>query len=282
MPDTTNGDHHQQPPLGPRGGNAMPGPGGPHNGAPPLRQPKLPYLEGFVGMSLDALAQVELASGAVLWANERFRELTIMMGSGDMALGLRWLHGCFMQNLPRELHCVHTTIEMGGSGVDLWSVTQCFGPTNQEVVLWLIHQPLVRLMPQQFDPPKLHPSHGGQSNFYMGPRTGMPDQLLQPQRFPKASEHTDPQLKVMAGFDHCNGGKGRRPVLLLWHKYGRKSLYKTGPDGTSQPSALERLYYKCYQSNCRARLKIDISQSTGEKVSISASGMHNHLVELAE
>eukprot|EP00658_Telonema_sp_P-2_P035343 TRINITY_DN25721_c0_g1_i1.p1 TRINITY_DN25721_c0_g1~~TRINITY_DN25721_c0_g1_i1.p1 ORF type:complete len:208 (+),score=44.32 TRINITY_DN25721_c0_g1_i1:149-772(+) len=105
--------------------------------------------------------------------------------------------------------------------------------------------------------------------------------------YPSAAEHQDPMVKVVPS----DRGKGKRPTVLLWQRYGKKALYKkvtipTGPMDWSigdqgDAQRVERMYFKCYSAGCKARLRVDMDLVTGEQIHASAAGVHNHAVELS-
>eukprot|EP00656_Telonema_subtile_P034801 TRINITY_DN3883_c0_g1_i1.p1 TRINITY_DN3883_c0_g1~~TRINITY_DN3883_c0_g1_i1.p1 ORF type:complete len:406 (+),score=83.32 TRINITY_DN3883_c0_g1_i1:204-1421(+) len=209
----------------------------------------------LVRMSFDAMAHIDLLTGAVLCSNPAFQQLVCFVGGNDAALGLRTLWEQFLhRDMPKEAQRLFGTVELGSSSLDLWSVTQ---PADDNRVLWTIHQPTQNTLPLQ------SPQCSSED---------APNQVVAaPTTFPEAADCTDPRAKVWSSPEH-RAVKGTRPSLFLWHKYGKKR--RTGKSDT------ERVYYRCYQTDCKARLKIDTLLPSGESVHVHPSGEHNHVVRL--
>eukprot|EP00658_Telonema_sp_P-2_P010666 TRINITY_DN14024_c0_g1_i1.p2 TRINITY_DN14024_c0_g1~~TRINITY_DN14024_c0_g1_i1.p2 ORF type:complete len:100 (+),score=23.09 TRINITY_DN14024_c0_g1_i1:207-506(+) len=89
--------------------------------------------------------------------------------------------------------------------------------------------------------------------------------------YPAAANHTDPTVRVIPILSAKTGTK--RPAVLLWQQHGKKKA-------TLGQRRIERRYYKCYVAGCKARLKLQVDEQTGEQLDVSPSGMHNHAVEL--
>eukprot|EP00656_Telonema_subtile_P012602 TRINITY_DN16355_c0_g2_i1.p1 TRINITY_DN16355_c0_g2~~TRINITY_DN16355_c0_g2_i1.p1 ORF type:complete len:641 (+),score=153.72 TRINITY_DN16355_c0_g2_i1:139-2061(+) len=243
-------------------------------------QPMLPFAEELVRLSFDAMAQVQVNTGVVLWANQAFGELTHMVGGGNSGFGLQLLLNQFMQRPSRQSQCSPGTIAVQGVPMTLWSATQMVGNPGHEIVLWATHQTSALSARERSAEPS--PSHNSQQSS-PGAAEGNTESedSAHDSNFPKAAQHTDPQQKINTGPDHCTG-RGRRPTLMLWQKYGQKALYNGAGQNGSSGSTVERLYYKCYKAGCKARLKIDVVQATGERCNVIASGVHCHHVTLAQ
>eukprot|EP00656_Telonema_subtile_P012604 TRINITY_DN16355_c0_g2_i3.p1 TRINITY_DN16355_c0_g2~~TRINITY_DN16355_c0_g2_i3.p1 ORF type:complete len:650 (+),score=155.40 TRINITY_DN16355_c0_g2_i3:139-2088(+) len=241
-------------------------------------QPMLPFAEELVRLSFDAMAQVQVNTGVVLWANQAFGELTHMVGGGDTMLGLQCLQARFLQQLSHQVHCLQDTVGRGSTQTQLRSASVLAGPPGEELVLWVLQSPIVR--PQLGGGGCTPPNSASDSEADTCPATQhtVPAPGL---GFPAASEHLDPLAKVTAD-PSTRTGRGRRPTLMLWQKYGQKALYNGAGQNGSSGSTVERLYYKCYKAGCKARLKIDVVQATRERVDVVASGVHCHHVTLAE
>eukprot|EP00656_Telonema_subtile_P031722 TRINITY_DN346_c0_g1_i3.p1 TRINITY_DN346_c0_g1~~TRINITY_DN346_c0_g1_i3.p1 ORF type:complete len:494 (+),score=91.08 TRINITY_DN346_c0_g1_i3:116-1597(+) len=184
----------------------------------------LMFSTELLAMTFDAMAQVELSTGAVTWLNQGFQDLTLMIGRGDPGLGLQQLHDRFLRQCSREFARSHASMSVGGNMLDLWSATQVLGTPGRELVLWVIRVPLSFQSAPAPHPPTPTLVRSPSSSMRGGNPNG--------ESFPKASEYTNPQSKVVCGPVNT---KGRRSVLLLWHKYGKKSVYIPSPDGLSEP-----------------------------------------------
>eukprot|EP00656_Telonema_subtile_P001272 TRINITY_DN1058_c0_g1_i3.p1 TRINITY_DN1058_c0_g1~~TRINITY_DN1058_c0_g1_i3.p1 ORF type:complete len:655 (-),score=60.14 TRINITY_DN1058_c0_g1_i3:452-2416(-) len=219
---------------------------------------RLPFAEELANMSFDAMAQVQLDSGTVLWGNQSFVELTHLAGGGSPLIGLQCLTATFLQQLPSKLCYLHSSIGVGASSVDLWSATQLVGPPNREIVLWAMHRTLTPLynktpawptssVPRQASsqyrqqPPlseqtEMHAPSSGSPKLSAGlslsaalsggnSSLAHPDQESTNDGFPKASEHTDLAAKIVCDPESFVTGRGRRQVQMLWRKYGERTLY---------------------------------------------------------
>eukprot|EP00656_Telonema_subtile_P042740 TRINITY_DN485_c0_g1_i2.p1 TRINITY_DN485_c0_g1~~TRINITY_DN485_c0_g1_i2.p1 ORF type:complete len:548 (+),score=100.81 TRINITY_DN485_c0_g1_i2:171-1814(+) len=200
--------------------------------SPSPRDLNLPaYSVEMVRMSFDAMAQVELQSGIVLWSNHAFEEMCHVLGSGDVHHGLRALQHFFLRQVPPDLHHEQMAVPVNGATVDVWSATWIVGQPRAEVVLWVLHRPLARALSLPRGP-EPGPSEMEQSDdFRSGSGLDSPAEaeLVDPSRpFPMASAFADPYVKVHSGEEHCSQGRGRRQVLLLWHKYGKRRLQPPG------------------------------------------------------
>eukprot|EP00656_Telonema_subtile_P047342 TRINITY_DN542_c0_g2_i4.p1 TRINITY_DN542_c0_g2~~TRINITY_DN542_c0_g2_i4.p1 ORF type:complete len:725 (+),score=160.46 TRINITY_DN542_c0_g2_i4:163-2337(+) len=284
--------------------------------------------ERLVWMSFDAMAQVELSTGVVLWANASFEELTSLVGEGHQGLGLQCLHGHFLQSVPRELQCRHGSFNACSSSFNLWSATQICGQPGHERVLWVIHRPLPCDLPGAAyqGPPPINtpaehaPPRGGREQretpyeVTWGSKERHDQERCTEMGYPAASDHPDPQTKVLSGSEHTNAGRGRRPTLSLWHKYGKKTVQSCDEErcvlcvlcvlllllllcmlrgvlcvlcmlrgvlcvlcvlrsgGSQEMQVFERVYFKCFKRECKARLRVDCLAKTGERVGLIASG----------
>eukprot|EP00656_Telonema_subtile_P058080 TRINITY_DN9722_c0_g1_i1.p1 TRINITY_DN9722_c0_g1~~TRINITY_DN9722_c0_g1_i1.p1 ORF type:complete len:488 (+),score=94.14 TRINITY_DN9722_c0_g1_i1:391-1854(+) len=227
-------------------------------------------------MSFDAMAQVEVGSGAVLWSNKSFEELTKAVGRGNTVIGLHQLQLNFLQNMPLALHYASATVGAGASAVELHSATQVTGSQGQEVVQWALHRPTVassvKCEPCASVNIEARSPQTTSVSVHRAQDTRVPH-LAFPKAYPKACDYPDPAVRVR---------KGKRQAVMLWVMYGKKSLLPAGPSAHTQPT-IERMYYKCTsQKDCKARLKVDVVQATGQRISTDATGVHNHHLQLVE
>eukprot|EP00658_Telonema_sp_P-2_P010692 TRINITY_DN14040_c0_g1_i1.p1 TRINITY_DN14040_c0_g1~~TRINITY_DN14040_c0_g1_i1.p1 ORF type:complete len:543 (+),score=146.65 TRINITY_DN14040_c0_g1_i1:83-1711(+) len=94
----------------------------------------LPYVDQMLDMSFDAMAQVELSTGALLWRNQHFNQLLLQAGGGDVAQGQRLLASQFLMDLSRGVRCT----EGKASTTTLTSMTQVVQQAGGDRVLWVI------------------------------------------------------------------------------------------------------------------------------------------------
>lgn len=265
--------------------------------------PTQPVVQG--SSDVVCMAQLDLNTGAVLCANQSFSELTRLVGGGNQMLGLECLAGAFLEQIPRGLRYVHASIGVGPQAIELWSATQLLGMQGQEIVVWVIHRSMpptasanmtsqiqpttdprkhTRIIPTE---PTMHqmapPFHSTFPRDVSAPQmvaTQMPNRKIEPpESYPKAEEYTNLESKILCN-DPLVSGRGRRQVQMLWRKYGERSLQNR--KRKSGCSAFDRCYYKCTQKYCPAKLKVDLVPETGERLSITASGIHNHQIHLVE
>eukprot|EP00656_Telonema_subtile_P037211 TRINITY_DN4136_c0_g1_i2.p1 TRINITY_DN4136_c0_g1~~TRINITY_DN4136_c0_g1_i2.p1 ORF type:complete len:644 (+),score=79.92 TRINITY_DN4136_c0_g1_i2:136-2067(+) len=276
-------------PLAPKAVNQAAG--FPANCAPPqMQEPSasasLPFAQDLVRMAFDSMAQVDLQSGIVLWANASFRELSQTLGGGNILLGIQTLQGCFLQSMPYELNYARATVNLGFSSVDLWSATKVAGAPGQETVLWVVHRASDRLVTRPCEPAPAPPPHQSTSaddsnsdGWTVVTMSGQQPPAASPPEecnYAKASEFMDLQTRIMCDPTRFVTGRGRRQVQMLWRKYGERNLIGNQETTDSGPRKIDRQYYKCTQRDCKARLKVDVEQGTNVQVSSSASGVHNH------
>eukprot|EP00656_Telonema_subtile_P016468 TRINITY_DN186_c0_g1_i2.p1 TRINITY_DN186_c0_g1~~TRINITY_DN186_c0_g1_i2.p1 ORF type:complete len:567 (-),score=96.23 TRINITY_DN186_c0_g1_i2:98-1798(-) len=250
-------------------------------GAPPPQwaMPEVPrevasaLSDRLLSMSFDALAQVELSTGTVMWANPAFRELVLAVGAGNEMAGLSVLIQLFLQALPVDLRCHQATV----GNVTLCSATQIARIGGLERVLWAIHRPVIVAEIGGRDP-GFSGTYGYQSiEPTFAPRQEVPvDKVVEDPDYPDASKFPDTRTMILAGENPATGVRAKRQMKMLWHKYGQK-LLTVGKD----TKVLERGYYKCCERDCKARLRIDTVSSTGEHVCTLPSGAHNHKVAIA-
>eukprot|EP00658_Telonema_sp_P-2_P082740 TRINITY_DN87_c0_g1_i4.p1 TRINITY_DN87_c0_g1~~TRINITY_DN87_c0_g1_i4.p1 ORF type:complete len:778 (+),score=144.83 TRINITY_DN87_c0_g1_i4:132-2465(+) len=236
-----------------------------------------PYAQNLLRMSYDAMAAVDARTGILLWTNEAFYRISKLRGGGDVMLGLACLQDRLCQHASGDSHLNWKRDQFmdGEACVTLWSTTQLVGSVGQEVLLWVIHHTMEPAGMVNDTKPGVPPAQWHSAN-----REDPREEVLP--AYPKASDYPDPHSKIVNEPAKCCG-RGRRPTLMLWQKYGQKCLFKSapGPDSTIGSGSILRLYYKCYATGCRAKLKIDIDQTTGERTSVSPCGVHNHHVTLA-
>eukprot|EP00658_Telonema_sp_P-2_P010798 TRINITY_DN14091_c0_g3_i8.p1 TRINITY_DN14091_c0_g3~~TRINITY_DN14091_c0_g3_i8.p1 ORF type:complete len:295 (-),score=54.15 TRINITY_DN14091_c0_g3_i8:117-1001(-) len=116
------------------------------------------------------------------------------------------------------------------------------------------------------------------------PRQQPPQQLQLTQEqlasgYPTAAAFPDPSTKVVTH----GKGRGKRPSILLWRRYGKKDISCTQNNpstGRWEDQMLERQYYRCNRVGCPARLKMDVDKQSGNKLAVEPVGMHNHPVEV--
>eukprot|EP00656_Telonema_subtile_P043081 TRINITY_DN4944_c0_g1_i1.p1 TRINITY_DN4944_c0_g1~~TRINITY_DN4944_c0_g1_i1.p1 ORF type:complete len:593 (-),score=93.65 TRINITY_DN4944_c0_g1_i1:298-2076(-) len=228
------------------------------------------YAEELVRMSFEAMAQLDVASGELLWTNGPFKELTSVLGGGNQALGFGSLKAGFLQFVPSELRHMTDTFGTQLDGLELWSATKVVGPPGRKVILWVLHRaaPLfdMQSIPTPIgpcSPPTVlsSPEHSNSEGAWPG----------SPSEFPCASQHQDPHARVLC--ERFVGGRGRRQVQMLWNRYGKKNV-------NVNSRSLDRNYYKCHKKGCGARLRIDVDQLNGQDVHLEATGTHNHPVQL--
>eukprot|EP00656_Telonema_subtile_P047344 TRINITY_DN542_c0_g2_i7.p1 TRINITY_DN542_c0_g2~~TRINITY_DN542_c0_g2_i7.p1 ORF type:complete len:622 (+),score=138.04 TRINITY_DN542_c0_g2_i7:129-1994(+) len=228
----------------------------------PLSEQALPHSEQLVRMSFDAMAQLDPHTGTILWTNTAFEELTKMVGGGDQVLGLQCLHGRFLTQVTADLQCA--TELFGGVGcnpMEVWSASQLAGPAAQQVLLWVLHSSPVG---------SAGVSQSGSAGVSGSATAG----------YSTAAQCTDPQSRVLYNTGPT-GGRGSRQAVLLWRRYGKKTITATSSaDTTTMSGTIERVYYKCYRKSCAARLKIDSDPVTGEAVTIEPTGAHDHVVNM--
>eukprot|EP00656_Telonema_subtile_P012661 TRINITY_DN1638_c0_g1_i1.p1 TRINITY_DN1638_c0_g1~~TRINITY_DN1638_c0_g1_i1.p1 ORF type:complete len:265 (-),score=23.27 TRINITY_DN1638_c0_g1_i1:202-996(-) len=213
----------------------------------PSPTPHDTLFESIIRQSFHPMAQVDPRTGVIVRFNLLFEELASLVGETNRELGLRKLAASFLGDPPADLQRSQATFEIEGETAQLHSVLQ---PVGQGEFLWSISK--------QTEPawPGVAPPDREQSE---------PDEIV--------GEHTDPQIKVWADPEHRALGR-TRSKLLLWHKYGKKRY-----DTDNGP--VHRTYYRCFKTECEARLKIDLIPGTGEATGVLLKGSHNHPVNFA-
>eukprot|EP00658_Telonema_sp_P-2_P006153 TRINITY_DN1233_c0_g2_i2.p1 TRINITY_DN1233_c0_g2~~TRINITY_DN1233_c0_g2_i2.p1 ORF type:complete len:543 (+),score=61.89 TRINITY_DN1233_c0_g2_i2:1729-3357(+) len=235
-------------------------------------QSHLPFLEDMVRMSLDAMGQVDLHTGALLWRNPSFDQLMVRVGGGDAWAGQQALFGQFLQNLPTEERRISASI--GQDTTPLISVTKVVKTTDTDRVVWVLRAGGVCTNSNPSGRSSAAPSPAAAEDTMSSDlNKSSSEHAMSSEQFPSAADHPSPLAKVMLH----DSGKGKRPSILLWQRYGKKSLYKPG---AAQSTRVNRVYYKCFHSGCKARLKVDVRPHTGEQISANPLGVHNHGVQL--
>eukprot|EP00656_Telonema_subtile_P013717 TRINITY_DN1696_c0_g2_i1.p1 TRINITY_DN1696_c0_g2~~TRINITY_DN1696_c0_g2_i1.p1 ORF type:complete len:539 (-),score=60.77 TRINITY_DN1696_c0_g2_i1:70-1686(-) len=199
---------------------------------PESEQETSPYTKELVNMTFDAMAEVQMCDGMIMWANQSFYQLATAVGNGSQEQGIKSLQEKFFQSPTADIQCSMHSFKLGSSPVDIWSVCRLVGSPGQERVLWVINKGLMLLGPG------LQPEPAA-------PET--PEELSASHtEFPKASDYIDPQVRIMCDLEECGTGRGRRQVQMLWRKYGEKNLLKPAKLGGDvlQPRMLDRQYYK--------------------------------------
>eukprot|EP00656_Telonema_subtile_P026363 TRINITY_DN2833_c0_g1_i4.p1 TRINITY_DN2833_c0_g1~~TRINITY_DN2833_c0_g1_i4.p1 ORF type:complete len:411 (+),score=96.94 TRINITY_DN2833_c0_g1_i4:140-1372(+) len=233
-----------------------------HTATVVTNEAQLPYAAEFVQMSFDAMAHIDCRTGSVVWANNAFGDLTTTVGRGNPLEGLQALQTQFLQQLPRGLCSRSGHV----ASVELWSATQLVGEPGQEIVLWSIQHSANR----QSAPTPSRPRSCSEESL-----TTTPLKLDKP--FPEANEFVDLRCEMRL----TNPSKGKPPVQMLWRKYGQKSLLPPPVTPDSAPHVpKDRLYYKCTQKDCCAKLRVDVDRASGEHVSMIATGTHCHHIVL--
>eukprot|EP00656_Telonema_subtile_P053139 TRINITY_DN75_c0_g1_i6.p1 TRINITY_DN75_c0_g1~~TRINITY_DN75_c0_g1_i6.p1 ORF type:complete len:741 (-),score=165.62 TRINITY_DN75_c0_g1_i6:136-2358(-) len=245
------------------------------------------HLERLVLMNFDAMAVEDTYSGNLIWANPAFKELACMAGTGDFLQGVSLLRRTFLQQLSHEQQRMHQIVTTSNaSTMDIMSCSQAVGYDKNMRTLWVMS----RSMPMSMEPTMPNPVHaqqqwvdakpqmqaGAQAVFHLQPPTN-PANMLAFSNSSKAQEFADIQIKVVSDPDAPPGPQGPR-VQNMWRKYGQKVL-KPGVGGFNfQSRTLDRLYYKCYQKDCKARLLVDVDNASQEQVQIHVKGEHSHEV----
>eukprot|EP00658_Telonema_sp_P-2_P024282 TRINITY_DN19756_c0_g3_i10.p1 TRINITY_DN19756_c0_g3~~TRINITY_DN19756_c0_g3_i10.p1 ORF type:complete len:966 (-),score=104.78 TRINITY_DN19756_c0_g3_i10:395-3184(-) len=247
----------------------------------------VPFAEELFSMIYDACGVVDLSSGALVWRNKCFDELLLRVGKGEAWTGQNVLYSAFLQEMPRGVdHRRVCTID-GVPPLTLTSTARLVEAPHASSVLWVIELG-TSLWPNN---PSPTPPGGiackgpvpsvldSATNSSVVELAGDDSKILEDSTVghPTAAEYTDPTIMIMT-----QKGSGTRQASLLWRRYGRKSVSLKRPGGGSTELLYaERNYFKCCQSGCTARLKIDVDRSVGERLHVSPSGRHNHAVEIA-
>eukprot|EP00658_Telonema_sp_P-2_P010168 TRINITY_DN1382_c0_g2_i3.p1 TRINITY_DN1382_c0_g2~~TRINITY_DN1382_c0_g2_i3.p1 ORF type:complete len:238 (+),score=67.68 TRINITY_DN1382_c0_g2_i3:130-843(+) len=96
----------------------------------------LKFAYELLSLSFAAMAQLELATGELLWCNSRFAELSLTVGAGDPLAGLQVLCTAFL-NCPAASRQASTK-DIGATR--LHSCSRVVGTQQDQVVLWVINQ----------------------------------------------------------------------------------------------------------------------------------------------
>eukprot|EP00656_Telonema_subtile_P053136 TRINITY_DN75_c0_g1_i3.p1 TRINITY_DN75_c0_g1~~TRINITY_DN75_c0_g1_i3.p1 ORF type:complete len:691 (-),score=141.30 TRINITY_DN75_c0_g1_i3:170-2242(-) len=231
--------------------------------APAVENWLAPLLEPLAMMNFDAMA-VQDSGGDLMWANPAFKELACLAGAGDFGVGVSLLRRQFLQQPSFEQQRVHSNIQTASGNLDLWSCSKLVGSAQDSRTLWVLGHPVI-------SGATLSGGTGSQDVEVWSGSSPAASVSELPMAAPDA-EFKDIQIKVM-----CNASdnpQGPR-VQNMWRKYGHKPLKPgTGPYGDSR--VLDRLYYKCYDKNCKARLLVDLVKETQEQIHVNAKGKHNH------
>eukprot|EP00656_Telonema_subtile_P026362 TRINITY_DN2833_c0_g1_i3.p1 TRINITY_DN2833_c0_g1~~TRINITY_DN2833_c0_g1_i3.p1 ORF type:complete len:416 (+),score=94.94 TRINITY_DN2833_c0_g1_i3:140-1387(+) len=231
------------------------------------KETEVAYAAELVQMSFDAMARINHQTGEVIWANNAFGDLTTTVGRGNPLKGLQALQRQFLQELPRGLCSRSGTVSAGTASIDLWSATQFAGGLGEEIVLWTVQRSMHRQLARTTSGPRSCSEDGSLNNATFD--------FDKP--FPEANEFVD--LRCEMKLDKPS--KGKPPVQLLWRKYGQKSLLPPPVTPDSAPHVpKDRLYYKCTQKDCCAKLRVDVDRASGEHVSMIATGTHCHHIVL--
>eukprot|EP00658_Telonema_sp_P-2_P041718 TRINITY_DN2986_c0_g1_i1.p1 TRINITY_DN2986_c0_g1~~TRINITY_DN2986_c0_g1_i1.p1 ORF type:complete len:203 (+),score=25.97 TRINITY_DN2986_c0_g1_i1:211-819(+) len=199
----------------------------------------------------------------------------VRVGGGDAWAGQEALFGQFLQDMPQEERHLSACIGTGHDMTALTSVTKIVKTTDTDRVLWVLHAgtvPANANHPSDRSSPALS---AAAEDTVSDPDNSSSKNTKHAEQFPSAADYPDPLSKVMLK----DSGKGKRRIILLWQRYGKKSLYKPG---TAQQfwNRMDRGYYKCFHSGCNARLQVDVHPHTGEHIRVNPQGVHNHKVEL--
>eukprot|EP00658_Telonema_sp_P-2_P031301 TRINITY_DN2345_c0_g2_i1.p1 TRINITY_DN2345_c0_g2~~TRINITY_DN2345_c0_g2_i1.p1 ORF type:complete len:199 (-),score=34.76 TRINITY_DN2345_c0_g2_i1:315-911(-) len=174
------------------------------------------------------------------------------------------------------MECQSCTLLIGGAGVILWVMRCCERPSSAAAPLDKSGTTSVPSTGQadstpRGGSPRLTPTLTTDMAIASGPPSS--------EGYPDAAAYPDPLSKIVSQTGPVNG-RGRRPTLMLWQKYGQKTVFCS--DKGERSRVVERMYYKCYSQGCKARLKIDLEQGTGHRVSINPSGKHDHRVVVVQ
>eukprot|EP00658_Telonema_sp_P-2_P001353 TRINITY_DN10508_c0_g1_i1.p1 TRINITY_DN10508_c0_g1~~TRINITY_DN10508_c0_g1_i1.p1 ORF type:complete len:316 (-),score=57.23 TRINITY_DN10508_c0_g1_i1:379-1326(-) len=242
---------------------------------------ELPHARELLGMCRDAIAQVQLRTGILIWHNQSFQELAAIVGQGNPLVGQQLLIGRFLQQLPVQLHYTQAMLSAGGQQINMISATRRVGVEPNETVLWVLHsQPTPELSGTQA-PLTVH-TVDPEAIKALSVTQALPGESQDQSdlEFPLAGAFVDVDMKMVCDKQYL--GRGKRQVVMLWRKYGEKRVL-TSRSGTDRQSAdgIDRLYFKCTQPDCPARLKIDVVTITSERVREYPKGRHNHRVQVA-
>jgi len=241
-----------------------------------------PYIEELASLSFDAMAQVG-QSGTVVWANKTFMDLVSMLGRGNTQNGLKSLQDMFLCDVSRTVKLSYGVVGLELSrSMELCSATQMVGPEDHAIVLWVIHQSNLEPSSNTAPPRELEVPVNAS---VPGTVVHLASSSVQPAViYPHASDYPYPLTKVYGEPEVVEGASGilglsQPSVLMLWHKYGKKSIRSA--DGR----AMSRSYFKCYRGDCKARLRVDTPEDAAQAEAaekhqgfISASGKHNHSI----
>eukprot|EP00658_Telonema_sp_P-2_P020485 TRINITY_DN180_c0_g2_i2.p1 TRINITY_DN180_c0_g2~~TRINITY_DN180_c0_g2_i2.p1 ORF type:complete len:379 (-),score=100.40 TRINITY_DN180_c0_g2_i2:447-1583(-) len=238
--------------------NAVVSPSAAGNGMAPL-------FEKLATISFDAMAVEDTRSGQLRWSNQAFNELTCLVGGGDFGQGLHALKANFLQAPTYEPSRVHQVVTTAANdSVGVWSCSVLVPVSNQLYTVWVLNQ-------SQVPPADLSQSLSGLDSCAK-PAPAEPAIIMG-----EAADFLDVHLKVMSASG--DGPQGPR-VQNMWRKYGQKPLKPVNLPNGEVARTLDRLYYKCYHKECKARLLVDLDIQTQEQVNILSKGEHDHDVPI--
>jgi len=208
----------------------------------------------FISMSFDAMAVISGDVGLVLSSNQPFHNLAMTLGGGQLEEGIHRLQLHFRKLLAVEpamqTHYSCQEIQGNSTVVSVKSAIQRLAATHRQF-LWVISA-------QQSQAPALIVSE---------PRLADPlITVLAPSAASKRARAAGQPVTAGSEFQTQN----------LWLKYGEKVLSK----GTNANSKVRRAYFKCYSTECLARLTVDTEPESGERLQVRSLGVHNHAVNV--
>eukprot|EP00656_Telonema_subtile_P023732 TRINITY_DN2531_c0_g1_i2.p1 TRINITY_DN2531_c0_g1~~TRINITY_DN2531_c0_g1_i2.p1 ORF type:complete len:673 (-),score=116.26 TRINITY_DN2531_c0_g1_i2:273-2291(-) len=228
------------------------------------------YFEKLVLSSFDSMAVMEPRSGAVIWANPAFKVLACCVGDGQFLEGVSVLKAQFLQQPKHELTTLHRSFG-AENRLDIWSRAQLIGEHEQMRTIWILSRS-GSLDPSLTQSPKCEPhqtqlvSSSAATGAAGSGSCGSPDL-------------SNVHIKVLCDPNGPQGPRGPK-VQNLWRKYGQKVLRPLSTTFGAEPASrvLDRMYYKCYLKECKARLIVDMDRATGKRVVVQPKGEHNHEV----
>eukprot|EP00658_Telonema_sp_P-2_P077997 TRINITY_DN7206_c0_g1_i1.p1 TRINITY_DN7206_c0_g1~~TRINITY_DN7206_c0_g1_i1.p1 ORF type:complete len:291 (-),score=41.45 TRINITY_DN7206_c0_g1_i1:411-1283(-) len=266
------------------------------------------FMLELLDMSSDAMAQVDPQSGILTWRNRRFDQLARRVGNGDGWTGRKVLFGQFLQGIPcDETHATCTIFACDRPSIELHSVTRVLRPG---VLVWTLrwadeaseflnptgNESVLQDSPKEVSGNLALEAVEGESDdppavaaTSSSAETVLPDTIAAPrpivvaEPWPTASDYPDPQARVVVR--KC----GRDRPVLLWRRYGRKSIWcpapgerGEGPYEGKHEYLVDRIYFRCRERGCRARLKVDVDQRTALQLNVSPIGTHDHHVQITQ
>eukprot|EP00657_Telonema_sp_P-1_P006958 TRINITY_DN26478_c0_g1_i2.p1 TRINITY_DN26478_c0_g1~~TRINITY_DN26478_c0_g1_i2.p1 ORF type:complete len:191 (-),score=9.53 TRINITY_DN26478_c0_g1_i2:262-834(-) len=99
---------------------------------------------------------------------------------------------------------------------------------------------------------------------------------------PMASEYPDERTRVRCSGVSASGRK--RPELQpLWRKYGQRPVATPGKSLSDETvEQRQRMYYKCYDSGCKAKMVYDLDPGTEHPINRVTKGRHTHPIVVEE